>query len=520
MSSKDLLDELKRRRDWAEAQGGTANVERQHGAGRLTIRERIDGLADKSSFFEVGKLSGAETHEDGKLKQVTPAAYVMGLCDLDGRTVAVGGEDFTVRGGTSASLDRLKGGQGGFVEDLAHEYRIPLVNLIDGAGGSVTSAKHRGHTVFPGINSFDRSVDLMGEVPVVAAVLGSAAGGPAGRAILSHFSVMVEDTSQIFAAGPAVVERSLGQKISKEDLGGSQVAVAKGGAIDNVVASEEECFEAIRKFLSYMPQNVWELPPVVATGDPVDRAEAELDSIVPENRRQAYDMRHAIEMIADRDSVFEIQPLYGKSLITCLARLGGHPVGIVANNPQVYGGAMDGPAAKKQIRFVEMCDSFHIPLVFLVDVPGFMVGLQAEEAGVLRDGMRALYVASQATVPVLTLVVRKCYGMAGLATCHRRGLDFSLSWPTGEWGSLPIEGGVAAAYRRELANAENPKEREAELEAELREYASPFRTAAAFGVEDLIQPSETRAYLCRFVKLAQNKLKTTLGQKSRVGVRP
>lgn len=520
MPAKDLLAELKRRRDWAAAQGGEANVARQHKAGRLTIRERIADLADKGSFFEIGKLTGAETFEDGKIQNVIPAPYVMGLCDLDGRTVAVGGEDFTVRGGTSAGLDRLKGGQGGFIEDLAHEYRIPLVNLIDGAGGSVTSAKRRGHTVFPGINSFDRSVDLMGEVPVVAAVLGSAAGGPAGRAILSHFSVMVEGTSQIFAAGPAVVERSLGQKIDKEDLGGPEVAVHQGGTIDNVVASEEECFDEIRRFLSYMPQNVWELPPVVESGDPTDRVESALDGIVPENRRQAYDMRRVIELISDAGSVFEMQPHYGKSLITCLARLNGRVAGIVANNPMVYGGAMDGPAARKQIRFVEMCDSFHIPLVFLVDVPGFMVGLQAEASGVLRDGMRALYVASQATVPVMTLVVRKCYGMAGLATCHRRGLDFCLSWPTGEWGSLPIEGGVAAAYRRDIANAEDPKAREAELEEELREYASPFRTAAAFGVEDLIQPCETRRYLCQFVKLAEGKLKTELGPKARVGVRP
>ncbi|MBL22460.1 MAG: propionyl-CoA carboxylase [Rhodospirillaceae bacterium] len=520
MSAKDLLDELKQRREWAEAQGGEANVARQHKAGRLTIRERIAGLADSDSFFEIGKLTGAETFEDGKIKHVTPAAYVMGLCDVDGRTVAVGGEDFTVRGGTSASLDRLKGGQGGFIEDLAHEYRIPLVNLIDGAGGSVTSAKRRGHTVFPGINSFDRSVDLMGEVPVVAAVMGSAAGGPAGRAILSHFSVMVEGTSQIFAAGPAVVERSLGQKIDKEDLGGPEVAVHQGGTIDNVVTSEEECFAEIRRFLSYMPQNVWEQPPIEDSDDPAGRTEESLDSIVPENRRQAYDMRRVIELVSDTGSVFELQPHYGKSLITCLARFGGHVTGIVANNPEVYGGAMDGPAARKQIRFVEMCDAFHIPLVFLVDVPGFMVGLQAEASGVLRDGMRALYVASQATVPVMTVVIRKCYGMAGLATCHRRSLDFSLSWPTGEWGSLPIEGGVAAAYRREIENSDDPKKREAELEEDLREYASPFRTAAAFGVEDLIQPSETRAYLCRFVKLAQGRLKTELGPKARVGVRP
>ncbi len=520
MSWESAVDELRRRREWAEEQGGVANVERQHAQDRLTVRERIAGLIDSGSFQEVGKLTGAEEYDGTTLNHVTPAPYVMGLGKVDGRPVAIGGEDFTVRGGTTASLDKRKGGQGGFVEDLAHGYRIPLINLIDGAGGSVTSAKRRGHTVFPGVDSFDRSIDLMGEVPVVSAVLGSAAGGPAGRAMLSHFSVMVRDSSQIFAAGPAVVQRSLGQVISKEDLGGPHVAVDKAGAIDNVADSEDECFALVRRFLSYMPQNVWELPPVVDCDDPVDRCEDKLLSIVPEQRRRAYNMRQLIELVVDTDSVFEMQPSFGKALITCFARLNGHPVGIVANNPMVYGGAMDGPAARKQVRFMELCDMFRIPLVFLVDVPGFMVGLQAEEAGVLRDGMRAVYVASQVTVPVVTLVIRKCYGMAGMATCHKRGLEFRIAWPSAEWGSLPVEGGVAVAYRREIANAEDPKQRELELEEELRTYGSPMRTAAAFGVEDIIDPRETRPYLCQFIELARTRLKTELGPKLKAGVRP
>lgn len=520
MSWESAVDEIRRRREWAEEQGGAANVERQHAQNRLTVRERIAGLVDSGSFQEVGKLTGVEEYDGTTLKHVVPAPYVMGLGKIDGRAVAIGGEDFTVRGGTTASLDKRKGGQGGFVEDLAHGYRIPLINLIDGAGGSVTSAKRRGHTVFPGVDSFDRSIDLMGEVPVVSAVLGSAAGGPAGRAMLSHFSVMIRDSSQIFAAGPAVVQRSLGQAISKEDLGGPQVAVDKAGAIDNVADSEEECFELVRRFLSYMPQNVWELPPVVDCDDPVDRCEDKLLSIVPEQRRRAYNMRQLIKLVVDTESVFEMQPSFGKGLITSFARLNGHPVGIVANNPMVYGGAMDGPAARKQVRFMELCDMFRIPLVFLVDVPGFMVGLQAEEAGVLRDGMRAVYVASQVTVPVVTVVIRKCYGMAGMATCHKRGLEFRIAWPSAEWGSLPVEGGVAVAYRREIAGAEDPKLREQELEEELRAYGAPMRTAAAFGVEDIIDPRETRPYLCQFIELAQTRLKTELGPKLKAGVRP
>lgn len=516
-----VLPELAQRRAEAERLGGEAAVARHHELGRLTIRERIDGLVDAGSFQEVGKLTGQGRYAaDGTLQGVTPAPYVMGLAEIGGRPVAVGGEDFTVRGGTSWSGDRKKGGQGGFVEDLAHHYRIPLVNLIDGAGGSVTSINRRGHSVFPGVHGFERSVQLMGEVPVVCAVLGTAAGGPAGRAILSHWSVMVKDTSQVFAAGPPVVERSLGQKVTKEELGGPAIAVDAAGTIDNVAADERECFALIQRYLSYMPQNVWQLPPVVMTGDPVDRCEDALATIVPESRRQAYDMRRLIRLVVDRESVFEIQPTYGKAVITCLARLNGKVVGIVANNPMVYGGAIDVRGARKQTHFVELCDTFHIPLVFLVDVPGFMVGKDAEAAATLREGMRSVYVGLQASVPMYTVVIRKCYGMAGMGATDKNGLDFKIAWPSAEWGSLPIEGGVAAAFRKEIAAAADPKAREAELEAELRAMASPFRTAEAFGVEDIVDPRETRPYLCRFVDAAQGRLATMTGPKARYGVRP
>ena len=515
------VDELALRRAQADALGGPAAVAKHHDQGRLTIRERIAAMADAGSFQEVGRLTGQGRYDaEGKLLGVTPAPYVMGLAKIDGRPVAIGGEDFTVRGGTSWSGDRKKGGQGGFVEDLAHHYRIPLVNLIDGSGGSVTSINRRGHSVFPGVHGFERSVELMGEVPVVCAVLGTAAGGPAGRAILSHWSVMVKDTSHVFAAGPPVVERSLRQKITKEALGGPGVAVDIAGTIDNVASTEAQCFEMVRRYLSYMPQNVWHLPPIVESGDPADRAEQELLSIVPRNRRKAYDMRRVIRLIADRDSVFELQPSYGKALITCLARMNGKVVGFIANNPIVYGGAMDGRAARKQTHFVELCDCFHIPLVFLVDVPGFMVGRDAEAAGTLREGMRSVYVGLQASVPMFTVVIRKCYGMAGMGATDKNGLDLKLAWPSAEWGSLPIEGGVAAAFRREIQAAADPAAREAQIEKELREMASPFRTAEAFGVEEIIDPRETRAYLCRFIDAAQERLATSVGQKPRFGVRP
>lgn len=514
------LQELQRRHEFAERMGGSEAVDRQHQAGRLTIRERIAQLADESSFQEVGKLTGQGQYVNGELKAVTPAPYVMGIAQIDGRAVAVGGEDFTIRGGSSWSGDRKKGGQGGFVEDLALDYRIPLVNLIDGAGGSVTSHKRRGHAVFPGVHGFETSVQLMGMVPVVSAVLGTAAGGPAGRAILSHWSVMTKSTSQIFAAGPPVVERSLGQKISKEELGGHKAAVDTAGLVHNVANDEAECFELIRRFLSYMPTNVWELPPTVNTDDSPNRRDDELATIVPRDRRKPYNMRKLVQMVADKGSVFELQPTYGKAVITGLGRMNGKVVGILANNPMIYGGALDVKSSRKQTQFIQLCDTFHIPLIFLVDVPGFMVGKDAELAGTLREGMRSVYVAMQATVPILTVVVRKCYGMAGMAACDKNGVGLKLAWPSAEWGSLPVEGGVAAAYKREIAAAPDPKQRERELEAELRELTSPFRTAEAFGVEDIIDPRDTRRYLCRFIDAAQGRMRTMVGPKLRAGVLP
>lgn len=515
------IDELARRSHFAEELGGVEAVQRQHGAGRLTIRERIFALLDPSSFRELSKLTGqGEYDSEGRLQKVVPAPYVIGTGEIDGRPVAVGGEDFTVRGGESWSGQRRKGGQGGLIEDLAFEYRIPLINLIDGSGGSVASIRKRGHAVFPGVHGFERSVQLLGIVPVVSVVLGVAAGGPAGRAVLSHFSVMVRQTSQIFAAGPPIVARAMKKELTREELGGSDVAVNAAGTIDNVADSEEEAIAMARRFLSFMPQNVWEAPRRIEGDDPADRREEALNSLLPRDRRKPYDMRKLIGLIVDRDSGFEIQKQYGRSLITMLARIDGYAVGIVANNPMIYGGAMDHAAARKQTHFIELCDTFHIPIIYLVDQPGFMIGPQAERAGTLREGMRAVFVAMQATIPVITVVVRKCYGMAGMAACDKAGLNFKVCWPSAEIGNLPVEGGVRAAFKNELATAADPSAREAEIEAELKRLASPFRMAEAFAVEDMIEPAETRAYLARMVKFSQPKIKTSLGPKMKLGVRP
>ena len=519
------IDDLHRRRALADACGGADAVAKHHAAGKLTVRERIAGLLDAGSFREVGKLAGRASYDAaGKLKTFEPAPYVMGLGNLNGRPVAIGGEDYTLRAGTSFGSDRRKGGQGGFIEDLAYEYRIPLINLCDGTGGTVNTTRRKGYSVVPGYgqDGFERSVDLMDIVPVVSAVMGTTAGGPSARAILAHWSIMVRGTSQIFAAGPPVVERAFrttGGKITKEELGGAKIAADTAGTIDNVAEDEMDCFAQIKKFLSYMPQNVWELSPVVDVGDPVDRCEDALANIIPRSTRQPYDMRKLIGLIVDRASMFEIQPGFGRAVITVLARMNGKVVGVIGNNP-TYGGIMDVKAARKQTHFVELCDQFNIPLIFFADIPGLMVGVESESNAILREGMRARYVGLQVSVPVFSVIVRKCYGVAGGGVIDRRGLNFKIAWPSAEWGSLPLEGGVKAAYKREIESAPDPAQREKEIETELRQLASPFRTAEAFAIEDLIDPRETRPYLCQFIDALQGRLRSQLGPKYKSGVRP
>ena len=522
MSWRSEIDEIHRRRQLAEACGGADAVAKHHAAGKLTVRERIAALLDPDSFREVGKLAGRASYDkSGALTSFEPAPYVMGIGKIDGRAVAVGGEDYTIRAGTGFGSDRRKGGQGGFIEDLAYEYRIPLVNLIDGTGGTVNTAKRKGYTVVPGYgqDGCERSADLLGIVPVVSAVMGTTAGGPSMRAILSHWSIMVKGTGQIFAAGPPVVERAFGDKLSKDDLGGTKVAVDTAGTIDNIAEDESDCLLQIRRYLSYMPQNVWELPPQVRCGDPADRCEDALADIVPRSARQAYNMKKVVELIVDRGSLFEIQPTFGRAVVTALARLDGYVVGIVANNP-MFGGIVDYKAARKQGHFVELCDMFNIPLVFFADVPGLMVGVESESDAILREGVRARYIGFQVSVPVFTVLVRKCYGVAGGGVIDRSGLNFKIAWPSGNWGSLPVEGGVKAAYRRDIEGADDPAAREREIEEELRQLGSPFRTAEAFAIEDLIDPRETRPYLCQFVEALQPRLKTQLGPKAKTGVRP
>ncbi len=520
MAWEASLEELNRRRRWALEQGGAEAVARQHGEGRLTIRERIDALVDRGSFREIGMLTGKGSYFDGQVKSVTPAPYVAGMAEIAGRPVAVGGEDFTVRGGTSPELVRRKGGQGGVIEDLALEFNVPLINLSHGAGGSVNSLLRRGYPSLPGKDGIERSVQLMGRVPVVGAVLGPSAGGPAARAILSHWSVMTKDTATVMVAGPKLVKRALGETVDVQRFGDADMAVRKSGTIHDVVPDEASAFLAIRRFLSYFPQSVYELPPLGKQARRSDADLAELRTIIPESRSKSYNMKRVVELIFDQGSLFEVQASYGKSVLCYLSRLDGVSVGVVASNPLINGGAMDAAAAIKYTHFIDVCNTFHLPIVFLVDSPGFMVGSKAEQSGALRLGAHCMMAVRQVTVPTFSVIIRKCYGLAGGMSLRKRGMHLNIAWPSGEWGSLPREGGVMVAFRSEIEKADDPKAKERELEQELAALASPFRTAEAFGVDDIIDPAETRAYLQRYMKMARSAAVSQLRIKERFGVRP
>ena len=514
MSWQDEIDELKHREELAQEMGGEERIQRQHDNGRLTVRERIEKLVDKDSFHEIGALAGkAEYDTEGNLQNFTPSNFVLGTADINGRRVVLGGDDFTVRGGAA---DAKVGDKSGYGEQYALEMRLPLVRLVDGSGGggSVKTLEMVGHSYVPALKGFEKTMQLMGVVPVVCACMGSVAGLGAVRVTISHFSLMIKETSQLFVAGPPVVERGFGKPVEKNELGGSQTHTNLSGAVDNEVDTEEEAFEVIKRFLSYLPQNVWQAPSRINCDDPIDRRDESLLSVIPRERRQMYEVRHIINSIVDKDSFFEINPGYGKSLVIGLARLDGYAIGIMANDTCYDGGAVTATASEKMMRFVDLCDTFHLPMVNLVDNPGFLIGVRAEEEGTVRLGSRALMAVYQSTIPWVSFIIRRCYGVAG-GGHGRDGLNLRYAWPSADWGSLPIEGGVQAAYRRDIEAAANPNERRRELEGMLEQFRSPLRTAEAFGIEEVVDPRETRPILCDWVKLAYEIIPTQLGPKSR-----
>lgn len=507
------VDELERRHKYAEAMGGPEGIERQHSRGKLTVRERIAALADAGSFREFMPLVGHATYDGTELTAFTPKASVEGFCQLDGRKVIVTGGDFTVRGGSGG------GSHGGLGMEMpanrrAIEWRVPYIRLLDAAGGSVRSFEEIGRTYLPDGNSFTApDVRLLRMVPVVSAVLGSVAGLPAVNACMAHFNVMVRETSQLFPGGPPVVKAALGYDITKEELGGAEMHGRVSGVIDNVVESEEEAFATIRRFLSYLPSSVWELPPRGDTTDDPRRRDESLLSIIPRNRKRAYNPRKLIESVVDCGSFFEIAAGYGRARVTGLARLNGYPVGVMANNSMFAGGSTDVAAGEKVIRLIRLCDTFHLPIISFADEPGFMVGLDSERAGIERAGARMVIATCDSQMPWATVVVGQLFGVAG--QCHHRptGMFRRVAWPSARWGSMHIEGGASAAYRREIESSPDPEAARQEIEARLQAIASPFRTAEATG-QEIIDPRDTRPLLCEFVEDAQRIVASQLGPTS------
>jgi acetyl-CoA carboxylase carboxyltransferase component len=521
MSWEPELDELRRREELARRMGGEERVARQHASGRLTVRERIERLFDPGSFHETGALAGRASYgEDGELEDFLPTNTVVGQGRIDGRRAVVQGDDFTIRGGAA---DAAIWEKAVYAERLAHDLRLPLVRLVDGTGGggSVKSLEQMGFSYVPPLPGFDLVVENMSIVPVVAGALGPVAGLGAARVVCSHFSVIVKGTAQLFVAGPPVVAMAgLGEAPDKEELGGARMQ-SRAGAVDNVAADEDDALGQLKRFLSYLPANVWEAPPVTPASDPADRRDEELLSIVPHEQRRTYKMRRILEIVLDRGSVFELGAAFGRPTITCLARLGGRPVGVLASDPEHYGGGVTADAAEKTARFVDMCDQFHLPVVNFVDVPGFVIGTDAERAGTIRRGSRGLFSVVQASVPWVSILVRKVYGVAGAGHGDGSRLNLRFAWPSGNWGSLPMAGGLEAAYRRELEAAEDAAARRAEIAERLEAVTSPFRTAERFSVEEIIDPRDTRPILCDWAERAHELVGYDVGgAPKKRGLRP
>jgi acetyl-CoA carboxylase carboxyltransferase component len=498
------LAELRHRQALAREMGGPDRVARQHAGGRLTVRERIDRLLDPGTFREIGSVAGKASYDaSGTITAFTPANCVFGRGTLDGRPVVVAGDDFTLRGG---SADASIKGKPRMSEEIASQFHMPIIRLIEGSGGggSVKTIETTGRANLPGGLNEPTGVDLITEqmatVPVVGLGLGSVAGLGAARLVASHYSVMVKEMTAVFVAGPPVVER-LGEPRSKQELGGWDIQL-RCGAVDHAVETEEEAFEAARSFLSYLPSSVHDVAPRVRNWDDPTRRDEYLISAIPKVKQHAYHMRRIIKSVVDKDSFFEMGALFGRSIITGFARLDGWPVALMAGDPLFDGGAWTADACNKIIRFVDLAQTFHLPVVHLVDCPGFQVGLRAESSAVIRWGVRALAAINQSSVPWCSILVRNCYGVGGLGHQPVGHLCVRYAWPSASWGSLPLEGGIEAAYRGEIDAAPDPAAKLEEIEQRLNRLRSPFRSAEAFWVDEVIDPRDTRRLLCDFANMA------------------
>src|SRR6267143_5846818 len=502
MSMRDKLDELLRRKTKALEMGGEQRLARQRERGKLDARARIDLLLDKGSFREIGLLA---THlgrlaadDDGRPAPADGVVCGTGL--IDGRPACVASSDFTVHGGSIGPVGERKVAR---LRELALRERIPMIWLVDSAGARLSADAEEAAIVGSFADTgylFREQVVLSGVVPLVAAMVGPGAAGTAYIPGLADFVPMVKGTSSIAIGGPYLVKSMVGEDVSEEALGGSKVHTEVSGVADLETASDAECLAAVREYLSYFPSRCGEKPPRRPSSDPADRRDESLLDVVPENPRQAYDVHKVIGAIVDGGRFFEIKPRWARNIVTGLARIDGWAVGVVANNPMQAGGVLEVNAADKAARFVNLCDAFEIPLVFLQDVPGFMVGSKVEQQGIIRHGAKMLYAVASATVPKLTVVLRKAYG-PGYYVMNGRAYepDLIAAWPGAEISVMGAEGLAAIAAHK--ATDEVKKQ----LAEAVRPHIDVLKTAALGFVDDVIDPRETRPLLAHYLKLTENK---------------
>ena len=488
-------EDLRRTRDEFLRMGGSERVQKQHAQGKLTVRERLDRLFDGGSFAEIGLLAHHQSTAPSMQGKSTPAdGCVCGIGRIDGRRVAAIAYDLTVMAGSTGMVGELKATR---VRELALRERIPVVWLIDSAGARIQEAT--GSMFARTGDLFREQVHMSGVVPQIAAMMGPGAAGTAYIPGLADFVPMVKATSHMALGGPPLVKAAVGEDVTAEEMGGSEVHTKVSGVADREVADDEECIKAVRTYLGFFPSSNLEKPPVVPSSDDPGRRCDELYDIVPANPRQAYDVRKVVASIVDDGEFFPMKPEWAKNLVTGFARFAGRPAGIVANQPMVLGGALDVNAADKAARFVWLCDAFHLPLVFLMDCPGFMVGSTVEKQGIIRHGAKMLFAVAEATVPKITVVMRKGYG-AGYYVMNGRAFepDLIVGWPTAEIAVMGPEGAVNIIFRKQIEAVEDPAARD-ELRNQfvegVREQINAYIAAGWSFLDDLIDPAETRS--CR-----------------------
>jgi acetyl-CoA carboxylase carboxyltransferase component len=513
MTMKERVEKLEEQRRRNEGLGGPERIERQHAKGKLTARERLQRLFDENTFEEMGLLAGAEGHlpeEEDASRPTSADGVITGVGEIDGRPVAAAIYDFTVFGGSIGTVGERKVAR---MRDLALKHRIPMVWLVDSAGARLEAGGDVDPRRLAGFADtgylFREQVVMSGVVPQVAAMVGPGAAGTAYIPALADFVPMVKGTSSLALGGPYLVESVVGEKVTEEELGGSKVHTEVSGVADAEYPDDVACLSAIREYLSFFPSHCEERPPRRPTADPFDRRDEALLTVVPDSPRQAFDMHKVILSLVDDRKFFPLKPRFARNLITGLARIDGWPVGVVANNSMYLGGILDVNAADKAARFINLCDAFQVPLLFLQDVPGFMVGTKVEQQGIIRHGAKMMYAAASATVPKFTVVVRKGYG-AGYYVMNGRAFepDLFIAWPGSEIGVMGAEGMVAIAARKLLQGAGSPEAAEAmkkELAEGLRQHIRIERTAALAMVDDVVDPRDTRRLLARALKRSANK---------------